>query len=305
MLKTYTTKDKSFVETSDLTGQGITLCVRPTADEKSHLCSKLNIDSDMLSDALDIYETPRTEEYNGVTYFYTRYCRPENPEIATEPITLILTPKHLVIVFREKSTFQSELLGKIDCDAALRTRMIFTIMAQINASYRTYLLKVSRDVMSVRSRLNKNDIDNKDFVNFIDMEEDLGEIIGALKSYDQVLQVILRGKLIKMFEEDTDLAEDVDLGIKELLTLAESRKSTIASTREAYSTIMANSLNKTFKKLTSISIFLTIPSVTAGLYGMNLALPLAHNPLAFWYILGIVMALTAFVVVLFKKLKWL
>jgi Mg2+ and Co2+ transporter CorA len=211
----------------------------------------------------------------------------------------------LVIVFRQKTAFSEKLLSRISGLAAKRTLIILSIMAEINQSYRTYLLKVSREVLGVRSKLNKHDIDNKDFINFIDIEEDLNEITGTLQSCDHLMSMILRGKLIKMYEEDVDLAEDVELGIKELLTVAETRKLTIASTREAYSTIMANNLNKTFKKLTSISIFMTIPTITSGLYGMNLVLPLAKNHFAFWYILGIVMGITTFVIWLFKKLKWL
>ncbi len=84
-----------------------------------------------------------------------------------------------------------------------------------------------------------------------------------------------------------------------------SRQKTIANTREAYATIAANTLNKTFKKLTSISIFMTIPTITAGLYGMNLALPLQKSPYAFWEILGFVMVVTSITIWYFKKKRWL
>jgi magnesium transporter len=307
MIKTYTStaKNPSLVEAKLFANNSVTICVAPTKAEIEILVSELKLEEDMLSDALDIYETPRIEQYEGATFFYTRYCRPQHIEISTEPITIVSTGKKLLVIFREKSSFSDRIVDKINCPTTHLTRLIYQIMAQINLTYRGYLLKISREVLSVRSKLNKHDLDNKDFINFIDMEEDLGEIMSTLQSYDQMLQSILRGKLIKMYDDDIDLAEDVELGIKELMGIAESRKTTIASTREAYSTIMANNLNKTFKKLTSISIFMTIPTITSGLYGMNLALPLAKNHLAFWYILAVVMSITGFVVWLFKKLKWL
>lgn len=306
MIKTYTLHPGHIPTESALgTKDTITFCTEPTKHEMESLVKSIGLDHDMVQDALDKYETPRIEQYEEKTYFYVRYCNPNNNELATEPITIIDTKKQLVIVFRQKTAFSEKLLSRISGLAAKRTLIILSIMAEINQSYRTYLLKVSREVLGVRSKLNKHDIDNKDFINFIDIEEDLNEITGTLQSCDHLMSMILRGKLIKMYEEDVDLAEDVELGIKELLTVAETRKLTIASTREAYSTIMANNLNKTFKKLTSISIFMTIPTITSGLYGMNLVLPLAKNHFAFWYILGIVMGITTFVIWLFKKLKWL
>lgn len=306
MIKTYTLHPGHVPTESPLGAKDtITFCTEPTKHEVDSLVKGIGLDHDMVQDALDKYETPRIEQYEEKTYFYVRYCNPNNNELATEPITIIDTKKQLVVIFRQKTAFSEKLLSRISGLAAKRTLIILSIMAEINQSYRTYLLKVSREVLGVRSKLNKHDIDNKDFINFIDIEEDLNEITGTLQSCDHLMSMILRGKLIKMYEEDVDLAEDVELGIKELLTVAETRKLTIASTREAYSTIMANNLNKTFKKLTSISIFMTIPTITSGLYGMNLILPLAKNHFAFWYILGIVMAITTFVIWLFKKLKWL
>lgn len=306
MIKTYTLNTSMQPTDAHLgTKDTITICVEPSSGEIVELENKLGLDPDMVQDALDMYETPRIEQYDNQTYFYVRYCNPNNNELATEPITIIDTKKQLVVVFRQKTSFSDKLMSEITGPSAQRTRIILSIMSEINQTYRTYLLRVSRDVLSVRSKLNKHDIDNKDFINFIDIEEDLNEMIGTLQSCDQLMTTLLRGKLLKMYEDDIDLAEDVELSIKELLTVAETRKLTIASTREAYSTIMANNLNKTFKKLTSISIFMTIPTITSGLYGMNLVLPLAKNHFAFWYILAIVMLITSSAIWLFKKLRWL
>ncbi len=115
----------------------------------------------------------------------------------------------------------------------------------------------------------------------------------------------LNGKFLPLYEEDKDLIEDLSLSASELIELIQSRLITISNTREAYATIMANSLNRTFKRLTSISIFMTIPTITAGLYGMNLALPLQKNHYAFWIILAIVMSITSITIWYFQKKRWL
>jgi magnesium transporter len=305
MIQTYIYVKDILKESKLGTMDSVTFCIAPSKSDIEILSTKLALDSDMIHDALDKYETPRIEQDEGVTYFYVRYCNPSNNELATEPITIVATKKQLVVILRKDSDFVGIAKKALMSPFAQRTRLVLSLLSEINKTYRTYLLKVSREVLGVRSKLNKHDIDNKDFINFIDIEEDLNEITGALQSYDQVMTTLLRGKTLKLYEQDVDLAEDVELSIKELLVVAETRKLTIASTREAYSTIMANNLNKTFKKLTSISIFMTIPTITSGLYGMNLTLPLSHNRLAFWYILGIVMAITGTVVWLFKKFKWL
>jgi magnesium transporter len=136
------------------------------------------------------------------------------------------------------------------------------------------------------------------------MEEDLNDFLSTLEPVSTQLSYILTGKFIKLFEDDKDLMEDVLLGNKELISLAESQLKTIRNIREAYSTITANNLNKVFKLMTSITILMGIFTLITGIYSMNIALPEAHNQNAFWIILGITGFFIGFVAYLFKKNRW-
>lgn len=68
-----------------------------------------------------------------------------------------------------------------------------------------------------------------------------------------------------------------------------------------FSSIIQNNLNEIMKILTSLTIIVTIPCVTAGFYGMNVGLPFAQNPLAFWGVVLITILLCAITVVWLKK----
>ena len=53
----------------------------------------------------------------------------------------------------------------------------------------------------------------------------------------------------------------------------------------SYGSIVSNRLNVTMKRLTSITIILTIPTIIGGLWGMNVDLPIARHPQAFWLLM--------------------
>ncbi len=110
---------------------------------------------------------------------------------------------------------------------------------------------------------------------------------------------------MKLHEEDRDLIEDLQLSASELIELTKSRLKTIQNIREAYNTIATNNLNKVFKRLTSIAIFMSIPTIIGGLYGMNVKLPLEDNPNAFWIIIAFTFAVTGLFVAFFRRKKWL
>jgi magnesium transporter len=59
------------------------------------------------------------------------------------------------------------------------------------------------------------------------------------------------------------------------------------------------------KALTSVTIILSVPTLIASIYGMNVGLPGAHNPLAFAGIIGLCVAAAIALFVVFRRRNWL
>ena len=98
---------------------------------------------------------------------------------------------------------------------------------------------------------------------------------------------LLRGKTVKMYEEDIDLLEDVIIENSQAIEMAEIYSNITQSTMDAFSSLISNNLSMTMKLLTSITIILAIPTMISGFWGMNVAVPLqSFGPSAFFCILG-------------------
>ena len=76
---------------------------------------------------------------------------------------------------------------------------------------------------------------------------------------------------------------------------------TIQNVRSATEAILTNNLNATIKTLTLLTILLTIPTIVASLYGMNVALPLENSPYAFWFVMFLIAILLAVVITTFRR----
>ncbi len=60
------------------------------------------------------------------------------------------------------------------------------------------------------------------------------------------------------------------------------------------------------KKLTSWAAIILVPSLIAGVYGMNFAiLPLARHPSGFWLMLGLMFVSVVVLYVYFKRHDWI
>lgn len=280
--------------------------IAPNSQEIQGFAVEYGLDIDLLEDALDVYEAPRIETDDGKVYIYTRYCYPEGQEVATEPLLIIYTAENLLTVSRLDTPIYKRLLDQGDnILTAQKTKTLMLILSEINNSYLLKLNKVYKQVLKIRAALRQSNISNRDFVQIIELEEDLNEFLAALQPQSILLNTLTNGKYIKLYEDDKELVQDLVLNTNELIEQTRSRLLTLTNIRQAYDAIATNNLNATFKRLTSIAIFLTIPTIVGGLWGMNVSVPLRDYHYAFFLVLGIITVLTGVAVWIFKRNRWL
>lgn len=280
--------------------------VSPNEAELERVANDFGLDLDLLKDAIDLYEAPRVEVDEGNVYIFTRYCHPEGQEVATEPMLLVYTPDYLITLSRLDATIIHRLISRPDLVITTqKTKTLMLILAQTNQSYRIQLNAASKQILRFRAELKKSDISQSEFISIIELEEDLNEFLAALQPQETVLSVLTNGRYMKLYEDDRDIIEDLNLDIAELIEFTKSRLGALRSIRQVHDAIATINLNRTFKRLTSIAIFLTIPTIMGGLWGMNVAVPMADFQYAFFVVLGLISVFTLIAIVIFNRKNWL
>lgn len=278
----------------------------PSEAELDQLAADFKLDRDNLADAIDPYEAPRIDVEGKHVYIYTRYCYPEGTDIATEPLLLISTDDYLISVQRTDTDILGRLTGGlVDVVTTQKTKTLLQILGEINLSYERQLNKVSKRILQLRSRMRQGEISKREFIGIIEQEEDLNEFLSALQPQALLLTSLLNGKYLKLYEQDRDIIEDIERSTGELTEQLRGRLRTLGNMRAAYDAIATTNLNATFKRLTSIAIFLTIPTIIGGLWGMNVNIPLQHTKYAFWFVLSLIGGLTTLAIWFFDRKKWL
>lgn len=277
----------------------------PTDAELDQLVS-YGLNRDILNDAIDLYEAPRVDVEDGVSYIFTRYCYPEGKEIATEPLLLAYTSEYLFTIGRVETKILDNLThDRVEFITTQKTKTLLQILTDINDSYSQQLTRISRKILQLRAKMRKSQLTTREFVGIIELEEDLNEFLSALQPQALLFSALLSGKYMRLYEQDRDIIEDIERGTDELITQTQGRLRTLVNMRQAYDAIATTNLNNTFKRLTSIAIFLTIPTIVGGLWGMNIPLPLHNSPHAFIDVLIIIGVLTAGLVAFFRHKKWI
>lgn len=280
--------------------------VQPSAEELDYVAETFKLDRDILNDAIDAYEAPRVENEDGATYVFARYCRPEDPDIPTEPILIIYTNDAIVTVMRSDDPLLAQIIdGTVGILTTQKTKTFLHIFEQINRSYRLQLNTVAKQILRFRSQIRQTTVSSVDVIRFIELEEDLNEFLTALRPQELVLNALESGKYMRLYEDDRDLVEDIMLNTSELHELCKSRLRSVVNIRQSYDAIATNELNRTFKRLTSIAIFLSIPTIFGGFFGMNVALPFQDYKYASLVVAGLMVISIYLFVRYFRKRNWL
>lgn len=273
-------------------------------EELEELAEKFSLDPGLLKDAGDPYEVPRSETKGGILYIFTRVpYSAEGGQIMTTPLLLAVGANFLVTISQIHLPFLKKLIKSEHFFTTQKTNLFLQIFSQINSTYNEFLTSINKQVRGTGVKLSK--ITNADIIRFVSYEEILNDFLSALVPTNTILGYILSGKSLELYPQDKDLIEDLFLSNGQLIEICRNNLKNIVNIRGAYSTIMANDLNRVIKLLTSLTIILTVPMIVSSFYGMNIRLPFAQSPFVFLGIIIFVAMISGILVYLFIRNRWI
>lgn len=308
MLTFYKTVGSGLEELAELEAGCWISAIAPTEAEISMLEDDLGIDRDFLRSALDEEESSRIESDEGQTLIVLDYPVAEKSDdddqtfsYYTLPMGIILTDSYVITVSLKENTIIDDFAKGVvkNVKTQFRTRFIFCILLRIAAKYLQFLKQIDKIFNYVQKQLHRS-MKNKALIQLLDLEKSLVYFSTSLKSTESVLEKLLRGRIIKLYEDDQELLEDVLVEVKQAIEMSNIYSNILSNTMDAYSNIISNNLNQAMKVLTVITIVLELPNIVFSFYGMNTNnLPFPNT----WFAaaLAVVLAITAGIVITKSK----
>ncbi len=277
--------------------------VNPSENEIKKVCENINIQEDFIRDALDFEEKARIdqEDDDNTTLFVVDVPiiekGEENEIYATMPLGMIVVRDDFFITvsLRKNKIVESFEKRKIkNLQTYKKTRFIFQILYLNSSFYLNYLKQINKET-EIAEYILKNSMRNKELLKLLNLEKGLVYFTTSLKSNELVMEKTLRGKIIKLYEEDSEILEDAITENKQAIEMAQIYTNILNGTMDAYASIISNNLNSVMKTLTSITIILAIPTMISSFWGMNVNLPLQNSPFGFIIMIVISVLLTLLV----------
>ena len=282
------------------------LATNPNREEIKSLAKSLNLDLTILEDGLDENEISRIEKDKaGNFYMIMRFpIEDDNNDIITMPILVVITQDNIITLCKTKNKIIDNFLTRSsDFCTTHKTNFLLKIILEIFGSYDLYLSRILKDIKSKKIKI--GNLENKDILFLVQEEETLNNFVSSLFPAINILEKILSGRYITIYEKDKDIMEDLVMDSNQTMELSKAGSRSIKNIREAYSAILTNELNKIMKILTFVTIFLTIPTIVSSIFGMNVTLPLENNPFSFLFVIIIIILLSTLFFAVIKGKRWI
>ncbi len=284
MVKFYKTIDGTVTEI-EKAEQGCWISViAPTEEEIRYIIEAYSLDAGFVRSSLDEEESSRIEAEEDQTLVIVDYAIAETDTqnailYSTLPMGIILTQTNVVTISSKENIVLSEMSGGVvkNLQTHLKTRFLLTILLRIAAKYLQYLKQIDKITSFLEKHIDKS-MKNKELIQLLDLEKSLVYFSTSLKANEITLEKILRGRVIKLYEDDQDILEDVLIEIKQAIEMADIYSNILSRMVDAFGAVTSNNLNLVIKRLTIITILVTIPPIVYGFYGMNVDdLPIPHT----------------------------
>ncbi len=283
-------------------------CIAPDDEEIEKLIMDFDVDPDFLRAALDEEESSHIDYENGNTLIIIDIPVVTKNEKSityhTMPLGIIITKTNVITLCLRDNT----IIGEFSEGAVrnvfpnLRTQFVLHIILRVAMKYLQYLKQIDKISDHVEKELRKS-MKNKELIQLLEIEKSLVYFSSSLKANESTLEKIMRGRRIKLYEEDQELLDDVLIEIKQAIEMSNIHMNILAGTMDVFASIISNNLNIVMKVLASITLLLSIPTIISGIYGMNFSylLPFATNPADGWIIIAFTVGLMLIAAILLKK----
>ena len=260
--------------------------IHPTAAELVQVSRDYKIDLDHLKAPLDEEERSRIEVEDDYTLIIVDIPvteeRKEKEYFLTIPCGIILTNEVIITVCLMETPVLTDFRdGRVrNFWTFKRTRFILQILYRNASLYLQYLRSIDKKSDEVEKQLHIS-TKNQELIELLELEKSLVYFSTSLRGNELVLEKLLKIEKIKQYPEDEELLDDVIIENKQAIEMADIYSNILSGTMDAYASVISNNLNIVMKVLAVITIVMSIPTMIASFWGMNVPVPLADSPHGF------------------------
>ena len=255
--------------------------IRP--DDLALISQHFEIDLEDLQDVQDLDERPRLQIEDKFTMIVFRVpvdIRVEEREYSTNPVGIFTNGRDIVVIQNDVVPLRKTRLRKKVQLGTTVNEVIYRWLEVMIHSFEHTLDLIEESINQTEDAI-MAEIYPSQLEWFFQLSRDAIFMETSLKANMKVLRRMKRFNVVGRMILDVDRLEELEVDLQQQVELGAIYRELIANAMNAYDSIVNHNLNRVIKTLTSISLLVSVPTLIASVYGMNVELPIQTNPFAF------------------------
>ncbi len=282
----------------------------PTEDNLQVLRTRFGIPDRFVTHVLDLDELARYETSGSVELIVLRIpyhlSRTPGDGYKTTALSILLIPDHIITVCNHPAPLLEKLTGLSRGDAGFLRPERFVLYALLATAedflsqlgHLKAVLEVAEDKLSVAQR-------NQELFVLLKLQKSLVYFTTGLNSNALLLDQLRQNEHFEMLAEDHELLNQVVIETMQAVEITTITEGILSQMMDAFASIISNNLNVVMKFLAAITIVLSLPTMVASIYGMNVLLPMQDSPAAFPILMVLSLGVSAAVGYIFWRRRWM
>ena len=181
--------------------------------------------------------------------------------------------------------------------------MVLKIFEKITTNFQDYLKEINQRRNLLEQKLYDSNR-NAELLELVRIQKSLVYFVTALRSNELLMIKMVRTNILQLNEEEKEFLNDLIVDNSQALEMANIYTNILSSTLDAFASIINNNMNNVLKRLTSITIILSLPALVTGIYGMNVPIPYSNSHYAFYIPILLSVGISIVISWYFMKKKW-
>jgi magnesium transporter len=283
--------------------------VDPTEEELGFLLKEFPFTEEYLYDPLDIDEKARAERDEDVLFTLIKIPhfqgKKDEAPFVTIPLGVIMNNDYIVTITKEDNIIVQEFENNRvkNLNTSKHYRFLLLILLKTATKFLSHLREINKTVDQIEDDL-QSSMRNQDIFDLLKYQKVLIYYTTALKSNELMMARLNRLQLLRTYEEDEELFQDVVTEFQQAIEMTNIANNILLQMTSAYASIINNNMNKIIKTLTLITIVLYVPTLIASFFGMNVPVPGQNSPTAYLVIIAISLAISGLILAVFMRRRW-
>jgi magnesium transporter len=282
----------------------------PTPDELQTMQNEFDLHDLAVEDAQHGHQRPKIEEYEGSLFVVLQMIERAGDELAVGEVGIFVGANYVLSVRTRAERGFADVRTRCEREPELLTHgsgyVLYALMDAVVDRYFPILDELETDIENIEERMFANQTTRANIEALYDLKRKLMVLKHATEPLVEATGKLFGGRVPQLCVGLQDYFRDVHDHLYRLDQAIDSLRDMVATAISVAISLIAIQETEVTKQLAAYGALVAVPTLIAGIYGMNFQhMPEINSPLGYPLALAAMIAIDAYLFSRFRKAKWI